>query len=65
MCSDIIVDKDATAAGNWLGAVFGVKPVAGADHTVASAADIYGYSAANTNRSTGKMYFVLVFQKTA
>lgn len=65
MCSDIIVDKDAAAAGNWLGSVFAGKPVVGADATVASAADVYAYSAANTNRSAGKMYFLLVFMKTA
>lgn len=65
MCSDIIVDKDAAAAGNWLGSIFAGMPVSGADGTVTAGNDIYGYSAANTNRSTGKMYFVLVMQKTA
>lgn len=65
MCSDIIVDKDAAAAGNWLGSVFAGHRVAGADNTVASGADIYAYSAANTNRSAGKMAFLLIFQKTA
>lgn len=65
MCSDIIVDKDAAAAGNWLGSVFAGHRVAGADNTVASGADIYAYSAANTNRSAGKMAFLLLFQKTA
>lgn len=65
MCSDIIVDKDAAAAGNWLGALFGGHRVAGADNTVASGNDIYAYSAANTNRSAGKMVFLLIFQKTA
>lgn len=65
MCSDIIVDKDAAVAGNWLGSVFAGHRVAGADNTVASGADIYAYSAANTNRSAGKMVFLLIFQKTA
>jgi hypothetical protein len=57
--------KDAAATGNWLGALFGGHRVAGADNTVASGADIYAYSAANANRSAGKMVFLLIFQKTA
>ena len=65
MCSDIIVDKGAAVAGNWLGSVFAGHRVAGADNTVASGADIYAYSAANANRSAGKMVFLLIFQKTA
>lgn len=65
MCSNIVVDKDAAQNGNWLASVFAGMPVAGADATVAASADIYAYSAANTNRGTGKMYFFLVLQKTA
>jgi hypothetical protein len=65
MCSDIVVDKDTETVGNWLGSVFAGAPVSGADATVTAGNDIYAYSAANTNRGNGKMYFVLVFQKTA
>lgn len=65
MCSDIVVDKDTGTVGDWLGSVFAGMPVAGADATVTAGNDIYAYSAANTNRGNGKMYFVLVFQKTA
>lgn len=65
MCSNIVVDKDAAQNGNWLASMLAGMPVAGADATVAASADIYAYSAANTNRSAGKMYFFLVLQKTA
>ena len=65
MCSDIVVDKDTGTVGDWLGSVFAGMPVAGADATVTAGNDVYAYSAANTNRGNGKMYFVLVFQKTA
>jgi len=65
MCSDIVVDKDSGTVGDWLGSVFAGMPVAGADATVTSGNDIYAYSAANNNRGNGKMYFLLVFQKTA
>jgi len=65
MCSDIVVDKDTGTVGDWLGSVFAGAPVSGADATVTAGNDIYAYSAANTNRGNGKMYFVLVFQKTA
>jgi hypothetical protein len=65
MSSNIVIDKDATQNGNWLGSAFGAVPVSGANAIVASAGDVYAYSAANTNRSTGKVYFVLTFVKTA
>jgi hypothetical protein len=65
MCSDIVVDKDTGTVGDWLGGMFGGMPVTGADGTVTAGNDVYAYSAANTNRGNGKMYFLLVFQKTA
>lgn len=65
LCSDIVIDKDSGTVGNWLGGVFAGMPVDGEGNTVASGNDIYAYSAANTNRSSGKMYFLLVLQKTA
>ena len=65
MCSSIVVDKDAATAGNWVSAAFGAMPVTGGNEVVASGGDVYAYRAANTNASTGKMYFVLTFMKTA
>lgn len=65
MSSDITVDKDADAEGNWIGGVYGAAPVSGANAIVASGGDVYAYSAANTNRSAGKAYIFLVLQKTA
>jgi len=63
MCSDIVVDKGSCT--DKKGSVFAGAPVSGADATVTAGNDIYAYSAANNNRGNGKMYFVLVFQKTA
>ncbi len=64
MCSDVVVHKTGGTNGNWVGSMFAGMPVAGDDAIVASGANVFAYSAGVTDRSTGKMYFVLVFQKT-
>jgi len=60
MCSDIAVAVSGVVAGN----VFAGMPVATDNAIVASGGDVYAYSAGVTSRTNGKMYFVLVFQKT-
>lgn len=65
MAAVITVDKDAGQGGNYIGAKFGALPNSDNSEIVAAAGDVYAYSAANNNRSTGKLWIVLTFMKTA
>jgi len=62
MSSSILMDKDST---QLVGSVVGAAPVSGANSISASGGDVYAYVAADDSRSTGKIYFMLIWKKTA
>lgn len=64
LCGDCTITiADVT---NKLGCAFMLMPVAGANAIVDPASeDIYAVAASSANRTTGKVYVLLVFQKTA
>ncbi len=65
MCSDIVVDKDAGSGYAIPGMAFGVIPNADGSEVAASGGDVYAYRGEAASCSTGKMRFLLWFQKTA
>jgi hypothetical protein len=61
MCSNMVMDNGSSQG---LGSMMGGYPVTGANSIQAAAGDVYAYVAADGTRNSGKLGFLLIFERT-